>query len=66
MINEYEKDIIDKYGYAISRTQAAKIMGISIPTFDRHTRDGLIKYTKVAGSVKVLPKTIVAFLGLAE
>ncbi len=65
-MNEYEKDIIDKYGYAISRTQSAKIMGISIATFDRYTRDGIIKHTKVAGSVKVTPKTIVAFLGLAE
>ena len=42
----------------LSRTEAAKILGVSLPTFDRMCKTHQIPFVKLGRSVKVIPREL--------
>ncbi len=62
-MSNYETLLLEKYGFTMTRTEAAEAIKVSLPTIDRMIKDKTIKSTKKGHAVSILPKTIAEYLG---
>lgn len=57
---EREEYMVDRYGEAVTRTQAGKILGVSARTVDRRVTEG--KLESVCGGVMIDVHSIAAYI----